>query len=77
MSSAGKLSAIEVRKLSRPGKYGDGGNLWLQIGRNGSKSWLVRFRLNGRSRAMGLGPVDVVPLAEARELAQQARRAAL
>lgn len=70
----GKLNPLKIKGLSQPGKYGDGGNLWLQIGRNGSKSWLVRFRLNGRSRAMGLGPVDIVPLAEARELAQQARR---
>ena len=39
-----------------------------------TKSWIFRYRLNGKSRVMGLGRVDLVPLAEAREQAAKARR---
>jgi integrase len=38
-----------------------------------AKSWLFRFRLNGRSRYMGLGPLRTVSLAQARERAKAAR----
>jgi integrase len=43
--------------------------LHLQVGENGSKSWVYRFRLNGRRRLMGLGPADKVTLADARKAA--------
>jgi integrase len=73
------LSAVKVAKLTQPGRYGDGNNLWLQVTpaqREGAvtKSWIFRYTLDGRSRAMGLGPADLVSLAEARELAHEARR---
>jgi integrase len=35
---------------------------------------LLRFMLNGRARAMGLGPLDLISLADARERAREARR---
>jgi len=69
-----KLSARLVASLKAPGRHGDGGGLYLQIGPTGAKSWLLRYMLNGKSREMGLGPVSVVPLAEAREKAAGARR---
>jgi hypothetical protein len=40
---AGKLSALAVKHASKPGKYGDGGGLWLQIGAAGGKSWHSDF----------------------------------
>jgi integrase len=43
--------------------------LHLQVGESGGKSWVYRFRLNGRRRLMGLGPVDKVTLADARKAA--------
>jgi hypothetical protein len=73
----GKLSAREVQTERRPGRYGDGGGLWLQVGPTGGKAWLFRYKINGRERWMGLGPVEPVPLAEAREKAHEARRALL
>ena len=57
-----------------PGLYGDGGGLYLQVGPSGSKSWILRFMLLGRARAMGLGPVHTISLAEARELALECRK---
>jgi integrase len=70
-----KLSTKSVQALRQPGRYGDGGGLWLQISPGGGKSWLFRYKLAGRARAMGLGSVKFVPLAQAREKAEEARRA--
>jgi len=76
MRARNRLSATLVRAIDKPGRYCDGGGLWLQCtpGVNGvTKSWLFRFQLNGRKRAMGLGPFPDVSLAKARDKAQQAR----
>jgi integrase len=74
LSAMGKLSTIKVQKLREPGRYGDGDGLWLQISEGGGKSWSFRFMLNRKARQMGLGPLALVSLAEAREKAWQARR---
>jgi len=54
--------------------YADGGGLYLQVSRSGTKSWIFRYSLNGREREMGLGPIHTITLAEARNLALEARR---
>ena len=69
-----KLTSRLVAALKEPGRYGDGGGLYLQIGPTGAKSWLLRYMLNRKAREMGLGAVALVPLAEAREKAIEARR---
>jgi integrase len=69
-----KLSARRVATITEPGLYGDGHGLWLQVGPTGGKSWAFRYQLRRRARQMGLGPVDLVPLAEARQKAHEARR---
>jgi integrase len=69
----GRLTVAKV-KAAEPGKHPDGANLWLQVGPNGSKSWYLRYTLNGRSREMGLGPYPLVGLAEARDKATVQRR---
>lgn len=68
-----KLTAAKVKSLTEPGLYGDGGGLWLQISKWGTKSWVYRFMLAGRARSMGLGPVGPVKLADAREKAERAK----
>ena len=78
--ATGKLNAAKVKGKLAPGMYGDGGGLWLAVGRIGpngmprSKSWLYRFMLDGRAREMGLGSFDDISLAEAREKAREYRR---
>jgi integrase len=69
-----KLSAMRVSKLAQPGRYGDGGGLWLQVSKWGTKAWLLRYAIAGRQRQMGLGGLDDVTLAEARQAAREARR---
>jgi integrase len=67
------LTARAVRTLTRPGLYGDGDNLWLQVRSGTRKSWLLRYTIRGKARSMGLGPADQVSLAEARNKADAAR----
>src|SRR5215467_3922998 len=72
-----KLSASRIAKLTKNGRYGDGGNLWLQVTNNGAgKSWLFRWaeRGTGHERMIGLGSCDTIDLEQARELARGFRR---
>lgn len=68
-----KLSALAVSKTSKPGYYGDGAGLWLQVANSGSKSWIFRFTIAGKQREMGLGGLRTVDLAKARVLARECR----
>lgn len=67
------LSIKKVERLKAPGRYRDQRNLFLQITREGYRSWLLRYELAGVKREMGLGPVADVTLEEAREKARVAR----
>lgn len=64
----------EVTALNRPGVHRVGKGLYLQITSSGARSYLLRYRLHGRSREMGLGSFDLVGLAEAREAATEYRK---
>lgn len=68
-----RLTALEVKRLTRIGMHPDGRGLYLQVDTGGAKSWIYRYTLNGRVRAMGLGPTHRISLAEARGLASRAR----
>jgi integrase len=78
-----KLTDLKVKALNKPGRYGDGGGLWLQVREPSqedaapNKSWLFRYTLHGRQRQMGLGPYGDVGLKDARNAAAEARRALL
>jgi integrase len=69
----GRLTALEVRHAVKRGLYPDGQGLHLQVSRNGSKSWVLRYRMGPRRRYCGLGSIVDVTLAEARERAAAAR----
>ena len=69
-----RLSALQVTKFTKPGLYGDGGGLTLQITPTGAKSWLFRYMVAGKPFGMGLGPTHTVSLAEARQKALDARK---
>ncbi len=69
-----QLNVARIRALSKPGRYGDGGTLYLVVSPGGTKSWVQRLTVNGRRHDIGLGPWPVVSLAEAREAAFQNRR---
>lgn len=51
----------------KPGLYGDGGGLYLQVSDRQTKAWVFRFMMAGRARKMGLGDFDLVSLKDARK----------
>ena len=69
-----KLSAVEAAKTRARGLHADGGGLYLRVGPTGAKSWIFRFMMVGQSHDMGLGAYKTIALAEARELAREARK---
>ncbi|MDR0672999.1 MAG: integrase arm-type DNA-binding domain-containing protein [Zoogloeaceae bacterium] len=68
-----KLTTRQLARISTPGKYGDGGGLYLQVTKKLVKSWVFRFALNGVEHYMGLGPFHAVHIREAREKARKVR----
>ncbi len=68
-----KLTAIKV-KSALPGKYSDGGGLWLVKRADGGGQWVLRVTVHGRRREMGLGSLERVSLKEARETADKWRQ---
>jgi integrase len=69
-----KLTALAVKRVQVRGMHGDGNGLYLQVARGGTKSWVLRYKVAGQSRHLGLGPLHAVSLAEARARAADARR---
>ena len=63
------LTAAKVRELSKSGRYGDGGGLYLSIAKAGSKSWVMRLRVDGKRTDKGLGGYPTVSLTAARKVA--------
>lgn len=70
---AGNLTARKVQ-TAKPGKYSDGGNLYLIVSPTASRKWVLRFTWRGKAKEMGLGSATTVDLADAREKAAGARR---
>ena len=69
------LTAVRVRNEKKPGRYTDGNGLYLVVAPTGAKRWIVRKVIEGRRRDIGLGPVRLVSLAEARQKAHEISRA--
>jgi len=67
-------TAAQVEADLPPGFYpvAKATGLYLQVSKAKTKSWVYRFRLGGDRRAMGLGSIDKVSLAEARKAATAA-----
>src|SRR5262245_1263100 len=75
MREANKLNPKFIA-AAKPGKWCDGRGLWLYV-QAGRKSWVLRYMMARKPREMGLGPVELVSLKEARALAYEARRLVL
>jgi integrase len=71
-----RLSAAFVRTVKEAGFYGDGNGLYLKVDPSGAKRWVQRIVIQGKRRDIGIGPISLVSLAEAREQALQHRKAA-
>lgn len=70
-----ELGSLAVKAISKRGIHFVGGvpGLALTVHQGGSRSWMLRYQLNGKRRDLGLGSFDSVSLAKAREAARAAR----
>jgi integrase len=69
-----RLTSIAVKRATERGLYPDGQGLYLQVAKNGSRSWVLRYRAGLARRYLGLGALHSTSLAQAREAAAAARR---
>jgi integrase len=69
-----KLTSRTVETAKEPGRYADGGSLYLVVTPVGSKKWTLLYTVAGNRREMGLGAVRDVSLASARQKAAEARK---
>src|SRR5262245_4972176 len=68
------LTTKRIAKLRRRrGRFHDGHGLYLQVLSKNSASWIFRYVRHGKERMLGLGPILVVGLKEARERAKASR----
>jgi integrase len=70
----GRLTTLKVEKAKEPGMYCDGGGLYLRVTPEGARNWVLRYMLDRRPRWMGLGPLALYGLQDARARALDARR---
>jgi integrase len=72
--TTGRLTALKVAKTRDRGMYADGDGLYLRVTEDATKNWVYRYMLDGRPRWMGLGPLALYGLQEARAKALEARK---
>ena len=67
------LTAATVRDANQPGRYGDGGGLYLNVAKGGTKSWVMRASVGGQRMDKGLGGYPKTSLSAARRMADTYR----
>lgn len=63
------LKSISIDEINTKGTYSDGNRLYLMVRSANAKSWMFRYRKNGKTHHLGLGSAKYVSLEEAREKA--------
>ena len=71
-----RLTVQGIKRITKPGRYGDGNGLYLLVQGRGGRSWMQRIVVKGRRVDKGLGSIKWVTLAEARDLAYENMRTA-
>ena len=67
------LTAAKVRDATKPGRYGDGDGLYLNVAKGGTKSWVMRASVGGQRMDKGLGGYPKTSLSAARRMADTYR----
>lgn len=66
-----QLTVKAIDAISEPGRYPDGGGLYLVADNKSAKRWLLRVMVQGKRTDIGLGSYQLVGLSEARDLARE------
>ena len=69
-----KLTVKGIEGFTRPGRYGDGGTLFLVVHPGGSKSFVQRLTINGKRprHRFGAVPVDNSPRGQGKGISEPA-----
>ena len=67
------LTVKKADAIKAPGRYSDGGGLYLSVGEGDARSWIMRIMQRGKRHDIGLGSAHFVTLAEARDAAEKIR----
>lgn len=70
-----RLTARQITSFKNPGRYSDGGGLYLRVSAAGGRSWVFMTTSGGARSEIGLGGVTAIGLAAARTIAGQMREA--
>jgi hypothetical protein len=68
-----RLKPLTVERAKNPGRYADGGGLYLVVKPGPRKSWAFIYRRDAKMTELGLGGVDSVSLSDARSEAAELR----
>jgi integrase len=69
-----KLTDAKLKALKEPGKYFDGGGLYIDITKAGGAYWRLKYRHGGKEKRLALGVYPAVGLRDARDKATDAKR---
>ena len=67
------LNVRRVDTVTKPGRLADGGGLYLRIKPSGTKSWSFKWKRDGKSNELAIGPYPAISLASARQKATDYR----
>ncbi len=68
-----RLTAKTIENLKEPGRYFDGGGLYIEVTKRGTKLWRMKYRFEGKEKLASFGAWPGVSLKEARQKAEEAR----
>nr|AAK49816.1 integrase-like gene 1 [Escherichia coli] len=69
------LTDLKVRSLTTPGRYADGGGMYLQITASGGRYWRMKYRHGGKEKLLAFGVYPLVGIKEARDKLFYAKQA--
>jgi integrase len=69
-----KLTDATLRNLTDPGRYFDGGGLYLELTPAGGRYWRLKYRHGGKEKRLAFGVYPAVSLKAARDQAAIARK---
>jgi hypothetical protein len=61
------LTDAQLRNLTGPGKYFDGGGLYLDRPKAGGRYWRLNYRHSGKEKLLALGTYPAISLKAARD----------
>lgn len=68
-----KLTDVKLRGLKTPGRYFDGGGLYLEVTAAGGRYWRLKYRFAGKEKRLAFGVYPEVSLKTARGRRTEAR----